>query len=467
MTSADAPSATQRKRPPSWHERLLVSVVGPVGRLDLRLPAEATVDELVPHLVDALVEPETLHEATTPWHLVTFTGSRLPRQQPLVDCDVQDGDVLYLEGEPATGAPASERSDPAGTPDPSAWNSGTRGVWFTAWAALAVVVCAAVIAVGGRGHRPLDALAIGAGTLLSLAVAAMWRREQRCGPWVVLPPMALVAVGAWQLTVSARSVVFAASFAGGALLVLSVVVAVTAYDLAALMSGVLALTAPAVLIVSIVAAAHSSLVVAAAFATAVWCLALEAAPQIAVFVSRADRVDPETSLYNSASSGTVELESALARARDILAALTGGALVGLIGGWALLCIAGGWSGICLSAAGVGLVALHSRRHRRAVEVGLFCTAALTGAATLLVGVIHELVLPPDLGGDALGAVLVLLVAAAVAGQATSVPHASLGLQLALRRATVILRLSLLPLTLWASGIYAYVTAGSAHLTHRL
>lgn len=104
---------------------ILVTVAGPEKLIDLELPGETPISDLLPLLVEVCVP----RMATTQWAAADYWGLGYPESRPfspartLVECGVYDGEVLafqdlgswpqppaLLVGTPAGNAP------PAGTP---------------------------------------------------------------------------------------------------------------------------------------------------------------------------------------------------------------------------------------------------------------------------------------------------------------------------------------------------------------
>jgi hypothetical protein len=80
-------------------QTVLITLVGPEHRIDLKLPAEVAVGDLLPKLLELcgprLADPQT---ELSQWRLVLPTrGLTLPHNRSLRDCVVVDGTVLYLQ----------------------------------------------------------------------------------------------------------------------------------------------------------------------------------------------------------------------------------------------------------------------------------------------------------------------------------------------------------------------------------
>src|SRR6478735_3702015 len=138
-----------------------LTVRAPRQRVDVALPSDVPVAELVPMVLELVGEPGR-GVAPRPWRLSGIAGGPLPVAATLGELGVLDGELLRLG--PATPVPAAPVFD-----DP-----------FEAAAVLAVAVATAVLlGAGGPGSVPAALLA-GAGAVA--AVTAAGRLAQRGGP---------------------------------------------------------------------------------------------------------------------------------------------------------------------------------------------------------------------------------------------------------------------------------------------
>lgn len=79
-------------------ETVFVTLVSPARRIDLKLPAEVPVGELLPKVLE-LCGPRlfSLQAMQTQWHLVLpDKGVALPPARSLQECGIVDGAVLFL-----------------------------------------------------------------------------------------------------------------------------------------------------------------------------------------------------------------------------------------------------------------------------------------------------------------------------------------------------------------------------------
>ncbi|WP_214367185.1 type VII secretion integral membrane protein EccD [Pseudonocardia sp. H11422] len=154
-----------------------LTVLAPRSRVDLALPADVPVAELVPMVLELIGEPvrSTAGHRPVPWRLSGPAGGPLPAEATLAGLGVLDGELLRI-GPAAPAPPAPVFDDP---------------------------VDALAAAVGARGGVPGDIVGrwLGPGVVLVPAVAAAGliagvRGTAGAGPLVVASAVALGAVGA-------------------------------------------------------------------------------------------------------------------------------------------------------------------------------------------------------------------------------------------------------------------------------
>ncbi|MEO7022234.1 MAG: EsaB/YukD family protein [Ktedonobacteraceae bacterium] len=79
-------------------QTILLTLVGPTRRIDLKLPAEVPVGELLPKMVELCVSPRLPQFAQAQWCLVIpGKGMALPPTYSLLACGVVDGAILLLQ----------------------------------------------------------------------------------------------------------------------------------------------------------------------------------------------------------------------------------------------------------------------------------------------------------------------------------------------------------------------------------
>jgi ESX secretion system protein EccD len=149
-----------------------VTVIAPTSRVDVSLPQQSTVAELVP----ILVRMTAGERAGTGWSLGRLGTDPLPGSSTVADAGIRDGELLYLNPRDAKPVPllfddvvdaiASAAGDPVG-----AWRQAlTRGAGLTCgWGAF---VLAAVLVAAVRPPWPVTSAIDGVLALVLLLAAA-------------------------------------------------------------------------------------------------------------------------------------------------------------------------------------------------------------------------------------------------------------------------------------------------------
>lgn len=148
-----------------------LTVLAPRRRVDVALPADVSVAELVPMLLELVGEPVGDRWRPLPWRLTGAVGGLLPAGATLAELGVPDGELLRLA--PAgTPPPAPVFDDPIDALASSAGRAGPGDRRFAAVALLVLATAAAGLLVT-TGPDPLPAsLAAGAAAVAALARAA-------------------------------------------------------------------------------------------------------------------------------------------------------------------------------------------------------------------------------------------------------------------------------------------------------
>lgn len=113
-------------------QTVLLTLIGPTRQIDLRLPAEVPIGELLPILLDLCGPQASPHGPV--WCLVLPTHRMvLPPTHSLHACGVVDGAILLLQpNQPAFVAPQPQASSPSFHPQgllPSAETGGIGVRW--------------------------------------------------------------------------------------------------------------------------------------------------------------------------------------------------------------------------------------------------------------------------------------------------------------------------------------------------
>ncbi|GAA4713511.1 hypothetical protein GCM10023215_65610 [Pseudonocardia yuanmonensis] len=152
-----------------------VTVLAPACRLDVALPADLAVAELVPMVRELLGEPEPAGRAPAPWRLDGAAGAPLPPGATLAQLGVHDGELLRIG--PAVAPPPPPRFDDLPEALAAAVEAGARGGDDRALhAALLVVVTSTSVLLGAlRGGELLvtaAGIAVGIGAATGALVVA-------------------------------------------------------------------------------------------------------------------------------------------------------------------------------------------------------------------------------------------------------------------------------------------------------
>ncbi|MDN5857735.1 MAG: type VII secretion integral membrane protein EccD [Pseudonocardia sp.] len=437
-----------------------LTVLAPRTRVDVALPADVPVADLVPMLLELVGEPRADGLRPAPWRLSGAAGGSLPAEATLDELAVPDGEMLRL-------APVSRPPPPPVFDDPvdalaaSAADAPALGGRFGSGALLTVAVAAAGICAAAGPGSPASALVAGLA-----AVAALWG----AGWLAARPPPAPAAAR----TAALLAVPVAGAAGWTALpamapngLLTNLLLAVAAAGVAATVAQVVVrVVAPALITVVVAAVAGCCGLIgirvgagpqAAATAIAVFALACgPILPRAAIRLAGLPRpVSPDDPEPDDAGLSPAELTERATLARGYLGGLAGGCAVATAGG-AVACAtldlsADGWVGATFAAAAVAALALRSRAYADTVPARATVICALTGGVGLAAAL-------GVLGGAAVWTGLAMLVPCAVGvlvlGRATApVSPVTRRVVDMVEGALVV---AAIPLALGAMGLYAIV-----------
>ncbi|MCU1661314.1 MAG: hypothetical protein JWR58_1379, partial [Pseudonocardia sp.] len=139
-----------------------LTVLAPRARVDVALPADVPVAELVPMVLELVGEP-VFGLRPQPWRLSGAAGGPLPAGATLGELGVLDGELLRIAPENRPPVPPVF-DDPVDALATTAGTAGAADRRFGAAAVLAVSVAAAALLAGRPGA---------AGTPASVVVAAL------------------------------------------------------------------------------------------------------------------------------------------------------------------------------------------------------------------------------------------------------------------------------------------------------
>jgi type VII secretion integral membrane protein EccD len=392
-----------------------VSVLAPRARLDLALPTDLTVAELVPMLCELAGESgprsgRPLHPAA--WCLAAVAGAELPPDGDLASLGVLDGDLLRLRRRADAPAPpvfddpvdavaevvppadaVPESRGTAGALVVRPWTGRSRRLGGLTAAGVATLLGAALLAATrGPNVGPVAAVVAGLAAAGAVAVGARIRRVDRAaGVLLVLVAVPLAAACGFAAvpgTPGAGHVLLAAALAA-----------------AAAAGGLAVLDEPEPVLVGAVSAATVCALAAllatfdvgppaglAAVAAALAIGSLPLLPRLSVRLAGLPApVVPTTPEEMVTADAQWQLDSGedvarLARLAHIyLGGLVIGAAVLAAGGAAVAAVAGGGSGAVFAAVAVAVLLLRSRSYATALASGAPLLAGLAAGVGLVAG----------------------------------------------------------------------------------
>ncbi|MDT7586885.1 MAG: hypothetical protein QOI50_1782 [Pseudonocardiales bacterium] len=455
MTRPDAGMARAETRADSTRF-CRVTVLAPRSRMDLALPTDLTVAELVPMLSELAGESGPHRRARlsgadrsgTPaaWCLAAAAGAELPPHATLAGLGVLDGDLLRLrsradappppvfddpvdavaeavrapDGEP--GAWSDRGDDPDGPSEPYSvwpWNDRCRRLAGLSAGVLAAVAAAILLAASrGWGEQPNGVAAVVSALAAAAALTAAVRTVARDGTGAVL-----LATGAVPLAAAAGFAALPGTpSAGHLLLATALAAAASAAGLALLGTAApvlvgtalaTALTALAALL-GVFQAGSASGLAAGAATVAVGLLPLlprasirlAGLPPPVVPTTPGDMIAADAQ-WELASPEEIHYQSRLAH--TYLAGLVLGATAVASGGAVLAASGAGWAGRGFAAVVVAVLLLRSRGYVTAAASAAPMAGGLLAGMALVAGIASTGPAVARLGG-----VAVLLVAGAVA-----------------------------------------------------
>ena len=382
-----------------------VTVVGSRRRLDVELPGEVPVAELMGDIVDMLGEAD--EEVPAGWSLTRVGGRTLDPERSFAGQGVTSGTMLFLRDSAKPVALAetddfSERLAIAVDAQEGRWSLSTaeRLLAYSAGACLLVAGLVALFG-GDRGMRTLVGLTGAALATVAVAVIARVLRRKDSG---------LIALAALPLWGAAGAGI--AGFAGAdpTGIVAAVLGAVSAGAVVAIVvaggtavapaAGVIAATLAPALIAGGCDIFGAKIYAAAALLVPVNLAGIALAPSAAVRLVALD------------VPGTGSLDARVGRGRGLLAALLIGLAAALVLSNAVLVLRGGWFAWGLVAAGAIGCLVKARHFRFAGEVAPLLVAGVVGLLVLQLPLLVQLP-ARGWGGVAIALVadaLVLLVA---------------------------------------------------------
>jgi ESX secretion system protein EccD len=430
-----------------------LTVLAPRTRVDVALPADVPVADLVPMVLELVGEPAP-GQPPRPWRLRGAAGGPLPAGATLSQLAVLDGELLRIAPDGAAPAPPVF-DDPvdalAATADPV---GSVRRRWAGVLVLVLVLAASALLSRGNPIAAVVAALAAGS----AVAVVARSTGDRSAALVTALAAVPLAAAAGWALLPDAGGAVrllLAALLAGAVAAAAQVALRVVAPALV----GVAAAAVPVVLGCVAVRVLDTP---PAATAVAVAALAVVAGP---VLPRAALRMAGLPRPVVPADSG--ELADA-DRARDVLppdalaerADLARGHLAGLTGAAAAVAAVGavvaattGWPGAALAAVTAAVLGLRARGFADpAPACALLAAAAATGAGLAGVLAVQR---SPAWAAVAAG-VLLLAAGCGLAALHRGRPMASPVARRAVDFTEAGLTVVTVPLAFWAMDLFAVV-----------
>lgn len=444
---------------PTAYRRL--TVLAPRVQVDVALPVDVPVAELVPMVLQLVGEPVP-GSPLRPWRLRGAAGGLLPPAATLDQLGVLDGELLRIDTDGTTPAPPVF-DDPV---DALASSIGMGGPAQRRCAAVLAVVTATAAAVLLAAGGVLAALAAGLLVAGALAWVARALPERPVGLVTAAAVLPVAAAAGWAL---AGALVPAAPTRVAA----QVAVAALAAGVAAVAGQVaLRVVAPALIAVAVAAVPTAGAALAVAWfgvapgaaAAAAGALALVVGPVLpraALRLSGLPRpVVPAdgAELTGSDMADDPPLEELAERAdlaRGYLAGLVGGCAVPAAAGSALAAAAGGWAGPVLAGVTAAVLALRARGFANAAPA---CTQLAAGAAGLVALGLLLARSYPSVAGPAVAAALLLAVGLVLGALHRSRPIGSPVTRRMIDFLEYGLTIAAVPLALAAMGLFTFVRA---------
>ncbi|TQM35211.1 type VII secretion integral membrane protein EccD [Pseudonocardia cypriaca] len=372
-----------------------VTVLAPRATVDVALPADVPVAELVPMMLDLVGEP-VFGVRPVPWRLAGAAGAPLPPGASLAELGVPDGELLRLVPD-VPPPPPPVFDDPVDALASGAGGAAADGRRFAAAAVLVVAATAAVLlAMGPPGTAVVRAVVA---TLAAGAAVGLAARSARvepdahthlAGSTAALAAVPFAAAAGWAAlpgSSAAAQLLLATAAAGtvaaGAQIALRVVApALVAVVVAAVPVGLGALVvlrfgSPP----SSVAAAVGALAVAAGPLLPRVALRLSGLPRPLVPADSSELIDADRGPDILPPDEFAE-RSALAR--GYLAGLAGGCAALAVAGALPAAAAGGWAGPALACVIIAVLGLRARGFADPAPSRTLLGCAVVGLAGLAV-----------------------------------------------------------------------------------
>ncbi len=364
-----------------------LTVLAPRHAVDVALPADIPVADLVPMVLELVGEPDP-HSAwrPEPWRLTGAAGGPLPAGATLAELGVLDGELLRIgRAAPPPAAPVFDDPVDAVAATAGAARAGDRR--FGCAAVLLVVLAAAgLLATAGPGSVPA-ALVAGFATIAALACASSAAHDPASGTarTAASGAVALAAATGWTVVPGPPAVgpALAAVAAAGAVAAVAQVLLRVVEP--ALVAGVVLAVLAAAALVGVRCGLAVSAAAAAAAAAAV--VAGPLLPRFAIRLAGLPRpvVPADGSELAHADAGAIqpdELGERADLARGYLAGSAAACAVTAAAGAVLAATAGGWAGPAFAGVTVVVLGLRSRGYADVVPARTAMSAAIAAGVAL-------------------------------------------------------------------------------------
>ncbi|MFC3503983.1 type VII secretion integral membrane protein EccD [Micromonospora krabiensis] len=448
-----------------------ITIVAPRTRMDLALPSDVPLADLLPTLLryagEDLADEGVRHGG---WSLARLGGQPLDGGRTVAQLGVRDGEVLYFNPR-AAAAPEVVFDDvvdavaTATNQRPGAWQVGTTRSFAVLFAAAALGAGAVAALFAGPPQLPgaLAALLVAVALLVSAAVLSRAAGDSRTGAVLATVGLGYAAVGGLLLLAGDRGLTELASphvlIAATAVVLFAAVAALAVGDRLPLFFGAVAVGVATGLGAVLCLAFGISATAAAAVVAAIAFAAVPALPMAAYRLARLPvpsiPTGPDDLKTDSESVDGRRVLQLSERADEFLTGLLWTVSLVVLGAQVLLALNGRLPAVllCLALALLSLLRARpflGRSQRTPVlltgTVGLGLTAAATfahGGTPMRLGVI--------VGGLVLAAVVSLIYGLTVAGKHISPVWGRL-----LDIAEILLIVALVPLAVWVLGLYGWI-----------
>jgi type VII secretion integral membrane protein EccD len=376
-----------------------LTVLAPRARVDVALPADVPVAELVPMVLELVGEP-VFGLRPQPWRLSGAAGGPLPAGATLGELDVLDGELLRIAPEGTAPVPPVF-DDPVDALAATAGTAGAADRRFGAAGVLAVSVAAAALLAGGPGAAGTLATVLVAALAAAVAVAHAARLARRAtsdehnggslhlsartAAFAAVPLAAAAGWAALSHSSGAAQLLLATAAAGITAAVAQIALRVVAPVLVGTVVAAMPVGAATMVVLRLgvdpaaVAAGFGAVALVIGPLLPRAALRLAGLPQPVVPADGGELVDADNGPDRLPPA---ELAERADLARGYLAGLAGGCAVVAAAATLPVAGAGGWAGPTLAAVTVAVLALRARSFADRLPARTLLVSAITAAVAL-------------------------------------------------------------------------------------